>query len=218
MAAPVTKGEELELDVESLAFGGNGVARLDGFVVFVRARAARRPRARAGHEGQAEPCRGARDRGPQAGAGAGRGAVRPLPRLRRLPLPGSRLRGAARAEGDAGARRAAAARGHGRAAARADPPVRAGDLPLPQQARVLVHRDARGAGARLPPGRPLGRGARDRDAAGSPTSSATGSATRSAPGRARRGSSRTRRPTGAATSATSSCGKAATPARRSSSS
>src|SRR6266446_4603949 len=28
--------EELELDVESLAFGGNGVARKDGFVVFVR--------------------------------------------------------------------------------------------------------------------------------------------------------------------------------------
>src|SRR5690349_7303539 len=36
MAAPVTKGQELELDVESLAYGGNGVARLDGFVVFVR--------------------------------------------------------------------------------------------------------------------------------------------------------------------------------------
>jgi 23S rRNA (uracil1939-C5)-methyltransferase len=36
MAAPVTKGEELELDVDSLAFGGNGVARHDGFVVFVR--------------------------------------------------------------------------------------------------------------------------------------------------------------------------------------
>src|SRR5881392_2751060 len=36
MAAPVTKGDELELDVDSLAFGGNGVARLDGFVVFVR--------------------------------------------------------------------------------------------------------------------------------------------------------------------------------------
>src|SRR5262249_24976765 len=36
MAAPVAKGEELELDVDSLAFGGNGVARLDGFVVFVR--------------------------------------------------------------------------------------------------------------------------------------------------------------------------------------
>jgi len=36
VAAPVTKGEELELEVESLAYGGNGVARLDGFVVFVR--------------------------------------------------------------------------------------------------------------------------------------------------------------------------------------
>jgi 23S rRNA (uracil1939-C5)-methyltransferase len=36
MAAPVTKGEELELHVDSLAYGGNGVARLNGFVVFVR--------------------------------------------------------------------------------------------------------------------------------------------------------------------------------------
>ena len=36
MAAPVRKGEELELAVDSLAYGGNGVARLNGFVVFVR--------------------------------------------------------------------------------------------------------------------------------------------------------------------------------------
>src|SRR5919198_79389 len=36
MAAPVQKGQELELTVESLAYGGNGVARLNGFVVFVR--------------------------------------------------------------------------------------------------------------------------------------------------------------------------------------
>jgi 23S rRNA (uracil1939-C5)-methyltransferase len=36
VAAPVAKGQELELDIESLAYGGNGVARLDGFVVFVR--------------------------------------------------------------------------------------------------------------------------------------------------------------------------------------
>ncbi|MGH3065259.1 MAG: 23S rRNA (uracil(1939)-C(5))-methyltransferase RlmD, partial [Gaiellaceae bacterium] len=36
MAAPVRKGEELELSIESLAYGGNGVARHDGFVVFVR--------------------------------------------------------------------------------------------------------------------------------------------------------------------------------------
>ncbi len=36
MAAPVTRDEEVELEVESLAYGGNGVARLDGYVVFVR--------------------------------------------------------------------------------------------------------------------------------------------------------------------------------------
>src|SRR5881392_4215504 len=36
MAAPVRKDQELELTVDSLAYGGNGVARLDGFVVFVR--------------------------------------------------------------------------------------------------------------------------------------------------------------------------------------
>src|SRR2546423_7435140 len=36
MAAPVAKDQELELQVDSLASGGNGVARLIGFVVFVR--------------------------------------------------------------------------------------------------------------------------------------------------------------------------------------
>jgi 23S rRNA (uracil1939-C5)-methyltransferase len=36
VAAPVRKGEELELRIDSLAFGGSGVARHDGFVVFVR--------------------------------------------------------------------------------------------------------------------------------------------------------------------------------------
>ena len=36
MAAPVTKDQELELTIDSLAYGGNGVARLNGFVVFVR--------------------------------------------------------------------------------------------------------------------------------------------------------------------------------------
>src|SRR5436305_681808 len=36
MAAPVQRDQEVELTVESLAYGGNGVARLDGFVVFVR--------------------------------------------------------------------------------------------------------------------------------------------------------------------------------------
>ncbi len=32
----MTKDQEVELDVESLAYGGNGVARLNGYVVFVR--------------------------------------------------------------------------------------------------------------------------------------------------------------------------------------
>ena len=36
MAAPVRIGQDLELRVDSLAYGGNGVARHDGFVVFVR--------------------------------------------------------------------------------------------------------------------------------------------------------------------------------------
>jgi predicted RNA-binding protein with TRAM domain len=36
VAAPVRKDDEVELRVDSLAYGGNGVARLDGFVVFVR--------------------------------------------------------------------------------------------------------------------------------------------------------------------------------------
>jgi 23S rRNA (uracil1939-C5)-methyltransferase len=36
MAAPVQRDQEVDLDIESLAYGGNGVARLDGYVVFVR--------------------------------------------------------------------------------------------------------------------------------------------------------------------------------------
>src|SRR3954453_17811077 len=36
MAAPVSVDEEVDLPIDSLAYGGNGVARLNGFVVFVR--------------------------------------------------------------------------------------------------------------------------------------------------------------------------------------
>src|SRR5919198_2090370 len=36
MAAPLRKDEEVELKIDSLAYGGSGVARLNGFVVFVR--------------------------------------------------------------------------------------------------------------------------------------------------------------------------------------
>ena len=35
MAAPVRRDQELELRIDSLAYGGRGVARLNGFVVFV---------------------------------------------------------------------------------------------------------------------------------------------------------------------------------------
>src|SRR4051812_6531471 len=36
MAAPVNVDDEVDLRIDSLAYGGNGVARLNGFVVFVR--------------------------------------------------------------------------------------------------------------------------------------------------------------------------------------
>ena len=34
-AAPIRRGDELEIEVEDLAFGGRAIARIDGFVVFV---------------------------------------------------------------------------------------------------------------------------------------------------------------------------------------
>ena len=36
VTAPIRAGEEVELRIDSLAYGGSGVGRLDGFVVFVR--------------------------------------------------------------------------------------------------------------------------------------------------------------------------------------
>jgi 23S rRNA (uracil1939-C5)-methyltransferase len=36
VTAPIRTGDEVEVRVDSLAYGGNGVGRLDGFVVFVR--------------------------------------------------------------------------------------------------------------------------------------------------------------------------------------
>src|SRR5207244_4387533 len=67
-----------------------------------------------------------------------RSAVRPLPRLRRMSFPGSGLRGSDRGEAGAGQGCPRADRPDRRAAARADSRRRRG-LPLPQQARVLVH-------------------------------------------------------------------------------
>ena len=106
MAAPLKKDQELDLKIDSLAYGGNGVARLNGFVVFVR-------RGLPGDTVRAAVTKVKRNHAEatalevvEAGRAARRGAVRPLPGLRRLPLPGPRLRGAARREGSAGRRRA----------------------------------------------------------------------------------------------------------------
>ncbi len=155
MGAPVTNGDELELRIDSLAYGGNGVARLDGFVVFVQPRPAGRSRPRPRDQGEAQPRRGGGARGGRAGRAAGRRAVPAFPHVRRLPLPGSRLRGAARGQGEPGRRCARPDRRDARSRARARHP-RGVDLPLPQQAGVLVHVHAGRRRARLPPGRAAG--------------------------------------------------------------
>ena len=87
-------------------------------------RAARRRRPRARDPGEAQPRGSARARGRRGGSAAGRRAVRALPGLRRLPVPGPRVRGAARGEGGAGRRGASPDRSRRRPAARADRPGR----------------------------------------------------------------------------------------------
>ena len=68
----VERGEELELTVDSLAFGGAGVARRDGYVVFVRDADPRRPRARGGDQAQEGLRRGAHGRAARGRARAHR--------------------------------------------------------------------------------------------------------------------------------------------------
>src|SRR5213079_3066325 len=155
MATPVTRDEEVELEVESLAYGGNGVARLDGYVVFVRQ----------GLPGDRVRARVTKVKRSHAEALATE-VLRPGPQRVEAPCAhfpacgGCRFQdleyGAQLAQAVAGARRLPAARRHRGPAARADRPVRARRLPLPQQARVLVHEHADRPGARLPQGRPLG--------------------------------------------------------------
>ena len=160
MAPPVAKDQELELTIDSLAYGGNGVARLNGFVVFVRrglpgdtvrARVTKvkRNHAEALATEILEP-------GPRASKRRAR-----TTRMRRVPLPGSRVRGAARAKAD---QVADALR---RLGGLADPPLE----PIVPAASVFHYRnkleysftqDDGRPDARLPQGRPLGRGARDR--------------------------------------------------------
>ena len=174
MAAPVARGDEVELDVESLAFGGNGVARLDGFVVFVRS----------GLPGDRVRARVTKVKRRHAEALATE-ILQPGPQLAsRRRARTSRSCGGCRFQdlaydaqlaqkAGAGARLARAARRDRRAAARADRPVRAGDLPLPQQARVLVHADGPTGPRSASTARAAGTRCSRSSAAGSSTTSAT---------------------------------------------
>ena len=180
-------------------------------------RAPRRPRPGPRDQGEARLRRGDPHVAPRARPRSRRGALPPLRHLRRLPLPGLRVRAPARGEAAPGARRAHADRRLRRAAARADRPC-ALAVRVPEQARVLVRARPGRPRARLPPRRTLGRGHRRRGMPAHDASSATRSARRSRRGRAARASSpttRTRRP---ATSVTSSSARAGTRDRFSSSS
>ena len=136
--------EEVELQVDSLAYGGNGVARLNGFVVFVRkglpgdrvrARVTKVKRgfAEALGAGPRAVARSASTRRalttrPAAAAAFRTSTTRPRSRRRKTrcatPSADRRDRGAA---------------------ARADPPEPSRRSSLPQQDGVLVHADAVGA-------------------------------------------------------------------------
>ena len=103
MAAPVRKGEELALRVDSLAYGGSGVSRHDGFVVFVRGGLPGddvRARVTKVKRGFAE---GVVTEVVTPSSSRVDGTVPALRRVRRLPLPRPRVRGAGHREGAPGA-------------------------------------------------------------------------------------------------------------------
>ena len=217
MAAPVTRDQELDLRIDSLAFGGNGVARLDGYVVFVRR----------GLPGDRVRARVTKVKRSHAEALAVE-VLEPGPQRVEAPCPhfgacgGCRFQDLAY-EAQLEAKQAQVEDALRRLGGIAEPPRRPDrpvhvDLRLPQQARVLVHADRGRPCARLPRRRALGPGAPDRGLPAHDRRRATRSATPSRPGRARRGSRPTTRRTRPATCATSSSARAATPARRSSSS
>ena len=104
-----------------LAYGGNGVARLDGYVVFVARRPARRPRARPRGQEQARLRRGAHRRGARAEPGPHRAASPTIPARRGRCCPYERQLAD---QGRAGRGRAAADRPPRRLRARADRPGR----------------------------------------------------------------------------------------------
>ena len=141
MAAPVREDQELDLRIESLAYGGNGVARLNGFVVFVRR----------GLPGDTVRARVTKVKRNHAEALAVEVVEPGAPRVdapcEHYPACGGcrfqdlayEAQIAAKAEQvDDALRRIGRLDG---SAARADRPSRV-RLPLPEQARVLVHADA----------------------------------------------------------------------------
>ncbi len=161
MAAPVRVDDEIEVSIESLAYGGNGVGRLNGFVVFVRR----------GLPGDTVKARITKVKRNHAEALATE-VVKPGPKHVDAPCAhypecgGCRFQDLAydeqlAAEGTLGRGLVPAAGRPCRPAARADR-ARRGALRLPQQDGVLVHAARGRPDARPPSGRALGRGARDR--------------------------------------------------------
>src|SRR5207253_2053254 len=90
MARP-RRGDSLFLTIDDLAFGGEGVGRADGYVIFVPGGVPGDPGAsrRAARRGGTGPAPGRGRRGPGEGAGRRRaargGPVRLGPRRRALP-------------------------------------------------------------------------------------------------------------------------------------
>ena len=185
VAAPVQRDEELELQIDSLAYGGNGVARLDGFVVFVRAGLPGdtvRARVTKVQRRHAEAvATEVLDAGPAARRGAVRALSRPAAaaasrisptrRSSRRSTPGSRTR--------CGGSRASPSRRSSRSS-RAEERLR-----LPQQDGVLVRARRRTGPSSASTAPAAGTRCSRSSAAGSRPTSATRSATRCATGRAR---------------------------------
>ena len=180
------------------------------------ARAARRPRPRARHEGEAQPRRGARDRGARAERpSASRRRARTIP-----ACGGCRFQDLAY-EAQLAAKEAQVRDALRRIGGLAEPPLEP-IVPAASQSSTTATSSSTRSRARrrgrrsASTGPAAGTRCSRSSAAGSRPTSATRSATPCATGRARRGSRRTPRRTAAATCATSSSARAATPARRSS--
>ena len=219
MAAPVSKGRRARAP-RRLARLRRQRRRAAERVRRLRPpRAARRHRARARDEGEARLRRG--DSRPRCSTP---GAPRVDAPCAHYPACGGcRFQDLAyEAQIAAKARRRCATRSCGSGGI-ADPPLEPilpaeSAVPLPQQARVLVHRHAAGRGARLPPGRALGRGARGRALLADDRPRQRDPRRPCATGRRRRACRRSTRRRRPATCATSSSARGGTPARRSSSS